>query len=344
MDSSNEGMWSTHRTLGGWQRDGSYITFQIVNTQSDPKAVPEGVAFVVNETSYVTWDHALPERNLEFLRGIDAAYYRFIGEVHAPLLSGGPDQRQRAATAIRMGYSAALETFCALLATAVQSPGFALGWMLQYTNRDLRTVIRKLYDGKGVPSVSAIPFSWLAISEAVHSVSTGDPDANLDANLENQLRVGCSAAWRRLSGDFINKMLLDEYNSLKHGHRARVGGFRVSVGPPVEPGMAPPPELWTRPSGSPFGSTFYTASKLPGKSRNHVLTRHHYNWVPQNMVAGLELLSMSINNLVMFLRFSGGDAGPFQIQRPTDPGLYTAPWAIKLEFDRLSEHPIFGPL
>lgn len=282
------------------------------------------------------WDHSLREKNLEFLKGIDSGYFRYVAEIHYPLLrSKNREQRQRSATAIRMDYSLALETFCALLATAVQSPRFALGWMLRYKSQDLDRVIRKLYNGEAVHSAWPDAFTWLGFSDVVHRV----PDEEGAIEDEQQIRRGFAEAWRRFAADFIDHRMTDEYNSLKHGLRARAGGFTLSVGISASPGEMPLPEAMTPPSGSQFGARFFTAEKIGGR-RDWILTERSQNWVPENMIDGLALLSMSISNLVWFLRSQGGDSARQQLQRPRDLALFAGPWAGKLEFDRVDVHPL----
>ena len=325
-------------TLQGWNRQGARVRFELSGVEPGPTDPAPSVSFVVHETEHVIVDHAVTERNIEFLKGIDPGYFRNVAEVYSPLFgSDDKEQRQRAATAVRLAYSVALETFSSLIAAAVQAPHFALGWMLRYRNADLEKVIRKLHSGEPVQSAFPQNFSWLTLVETVHQIPFDDEAVGQ----EDQIKLGFAKAWKRFSAEFIDQTINDEYNNLKHGFRARQGGFTLSVALPEATGVAPPAEAWTPPSGSSFGSTFFTLVKLEER-RNWGLRRCSRNWVPDNMISGLVLLSISINNLVWFLRFQGGDSTPQELQRPTDLALFSAPWAVGLEWDQIEEHPIIG--
>jgi hypothetical protein len=323
-------------TLQGWNRAGARVRFELSDVAPGPSEPAVSVSFTVNETEHVISDHAVIERNVEFLSGIDPGYFRNVAEVYSPFFgSDDKEQRQRAATAMRLAYSMALETFAALIAVAVQAPHFALGWMLRYRNSDLDEVIRKLRAGEQVHSALSEGFSWLALVEAVHEV----PFDSEAVGQEAQIKLGFAKAWKRFAGEFIDETMNHEYNSLKHGLRARQGGFTLSVALPESPGVAPPVEAWTPPSGSSYGSTFFTLVRLQER-RNWALKKCSRNWVPDNMMAGLVLLSISINNLIWFLRSQGGDPTSQQLQRPSDLELFLAPWAVGLEWDQIDEHPL----
>ena len=113
----------------------------MVDTPELQPQVPH-IGFVVNETSYCLWDmETYGERTLEFVRGIDPTYFDHIASIHGELLEG--DEKQYAATALRIAYTQGLETLFALIGAVVQAPYCVAGWVLKYTNKDLYELVKK---------------------------------------------------------------------------------------------------------------------------------------------------------------------------------------------------------
>lgn len=325
------------QTLSGWSHsDAARISFELSHVELGPERPPEHAPFVVDETPHVVWDHALREKNLSFLQGIDTGYFRHVAEVHHPLLSSNVrEARQRSATALRFAHAHALETFCALAAASVQAPHFALGWLLRYKNQDLESVIRKLQMGEPMHSAWPDRFSWLRLSELVHEVPATIPEKDL-----HHVKEAFARAWSLFAADFVDRANLDEYNSLKHGLRARSGGFKISMGPVDQSGQLNP-ETMTTPSGSVYGCSYFLPERI-GNRRDWAVSEQHQNWVPENLAGALVLLSMSINNLVWFLRRQAGDSAAAQLHRPSSNAIFDDPWAVRLEFDRMVTHPMVG--
>jgi len=97
----------------------------------------EPVKFVVYDTPHACWDLELRRKNLEFLEGIDAEYFRYVAEMNVTHLES--DNKHRAALALRLAYSQGLETLFALLGARIQAPHCVIGWMLAYENKELQT-------------------------------------------------------------------------------------------------------------------------------------------------------------------------------------------------------------
>ena len=100
------------------------------------------VQFVIDETPYACWDWELTRKNLEFLEGIDADYFRYVAETNGANLEG--EDKHRAALSLRLAYSQGLETLFALLCSAVQAPQCVVGWMLSYKNEELQQLVQKI--------------------------------------------------------------------------------------------------------------------------------------------------------------------------------------------------------
>jgi hypothetical protein len=195
----------------------------------------EFVRFVVDERPYACWEWNLRERNLEFLRGIDPSYYTYVAEANSEHLEDEEHGRQ-AALAIRVAYSQALETLFALLGAMVQAPECVFGWLLAYRNVELESFIRKLSQRQAVRNRLNIEPTWESLSAAVHQF------CNYDADKKDWIAKGYARAWARFAGEFLNERASAEYNSIKHGLRARLGGFQLSFGIEKVYRQAVPPE------------------------------------------------------------------------------------------------------
>ena len=71
----------------------------------------QNVSFLVDETPCCLWDTDIRQRNLDFLDSIDPGYFEHIADLHGESLEG--DEKQYAATALRVAYFQGLETLFA---------------------------------------------------------------------------------------------------------------------------------------------------------------------------------------------------------------------------------------
>jgi len=99
----------------------------------------ECATFFVGRQPQVVWGTDLREKNLEFLRGIDAGYFEHVALTHVPLLAS--ENKHYAAAAIRIAHGQALETLMGLIAAALQATTCPLGWMLAYQNQHLKDAV-----------------------------------------------------------------------------------------------------------------------------------------------------------------------------------------------------------
>lgn len=192
--------------------------------------------FAVDETPYCVWEHDLKERNLRFVESIDHGYFEYLAIAHAPNLEG--ETRQKAAIALRTAYHHALETFFSLLCAFVQAPGCAVGWIQKCQSGQLRSLVRKIQEGRhhlfnraGLPTIT-----WQVLSETINLFSCEDPSRTLESQRLYAI------LWSRFAADFLNDYHVKEYNSIKHGFRARAGGFTLAMGVEHEYGVPPPQE------------------------------------------------------------------------------------------------------
>ncbi len=298
----------------------------------------ESVTFVVNETPYACWDWELQRKNLEFLDGIDAEYFKYAAEANLGHLEG--DNKHRAALALRLSYSQGLETLLALLCSLVQSPECVIGWMLSYKNSELRNVVRKISDREDVYSMlKDKPVTWELLARHVHS------PLNFDEEKRKWIQKGFKHLWSQFAHDFLDESSSNEYNSAKHGMRARAGGFYLAVGPEENPGVPAPPEKMQSLGGSEFGTSFFIRERIvENNNTNFRPRRHSRNWHPENLANGLILLSTSINNVVDFLRMINGvKPEKCRFMTPNSEAAFEQPWKHSVGVNNASFDLIIKP-
>lgn len=283
----------------------------------------EYCSFVTDRTPHVLWDFDIRQRNIEYLDSLEGGFFWHYVEAHQPLLSG--ENRHFAALVIRSAYSHALEAFFALLGSFVQAPQCAVGWMLTYTNEELRSLVRKISDGQPVLArLTTRPVTWNTIAHAVHCTPTGD------AQMDSEVPEGFAQAWECLARDFLDPARDREYNNFKHGLRVGQGGFNISIGIPTSPEIPVPQEDMIDVGGSEYGSTFFEQERL-GDRVNFHLKKTWLNWNPENHIAGLSLLSTSMANILSALKaVNGVDRGKCPIRYPKNPSIFREPWSHHL--------------
>jgi hypothetical protein len=119
-----------------------------------------------------------------------------------------------------------------------------------------------------------------------------------------------------------------EYNSIKHGFRCKVGGFFLSIKSAEQPEAVVPAAEEELYGGSIFGTTTFTAEKFSDQHPHHIrIKTESQNWFPQNYVAALHLIGMSIRNVLAFANaWNGGDRSTLPLAYPHDEALFQLPW------------------
>ena len=257
------------------------------------------VRFVVNETPYCFWDLDVHGKNLEFINKIDPKYFEHIAALNGELLEG--EQKQYVAAALRVAYSHGLETLFALLCAAVQAPDCVIGWFLKYRNSELFEFVKKINEGRIIYSkLRCHRVTWRVIADLVFSdFKTGDEEK------DESIRRNFSRSWGHFASDFLDKKFDLEYNSIKHGSRARMGGFYFAMGAEDVLGVPAPPERMHTMANSVFGSSYFVADRLHD-SRNFTVSHQSLNWVPDNYVDALHLISSAIHNVLARLKILHG--------------------------------------
>lgn len=295
----------------------------------------EIIGFIANTKPYACWDWDLNQKNIEFLEGIDAEYFRYIAEAHAEHLEG--ENRHRAALALRISYSQALEALMALLCASVQAPNCVIGWMLSYNNSDLKNVVKKISNQKEVYTrLKGRPISWELIAQYIHS------NLSFDQLKKEWIIKGFGKLWRKFANDFLDDKFSMEYNGAKHGLRTRPGGFSLAIGFQDAPNVPVSPDKMQSLGGSKYGTSYFTREKLVENDRiNFRPRRQSRNWDPYNFINGLGLLSVSINNVISYLRILNKfDPKNCRFITPNDKDFADAPWmksvgVINFDFDKV---------
>jgi hypothetical protein len=282
----------------------------------------QNVRFAIDETAYCLWDLDIRQRNLDFINKIDAHYFEYIANLHGESLEG--DEKQYAAAALRIAYSHGLESLFSLLCACVQAPDCVVGWLLNYQNKELYEVVRKISEWRPRQIYSKLrnrSVNWDAVADLIFMhVKTGGDEK------DKRIRDNFARLWGRFASDFLNENYKYEYNSIKHGLRARMGGFYLAIGAEDVPGVPAPPEKMRTMVNSEFGSSFFVPVRLHDR-RNFTIQHQSLNWDPQNLVYALLLISMSINNVVGFLKvLHGVPANEVQFSWASDDESYQEPW------------------
>lgn len=280
--------------------------------------------FFVDEEPYCVWELDIKERNLEYLKSLDHYFFEYIADLYSKELSG--ENKQRASIALRTAYHHGLETFFALLCASIQAPYSIYAWMLKYKTLQLRNLVDKIkYMNNKVFNVYGWDhLSFDKISEKIHSYSV------IDAKEKEEIISLFSVLWLRFSADFLSQNNINEYNSIKHGFRTSAGGFGIAGAVEKVAGVPAPKESMVSLGYSEFGSSFFTTQILgnPKKNPNFRGQRCSLNWNPESMSESLQLISMSINNIITYLRIINSDnSNDFAYSFPKEKGFFGKPWA-----------------
>lgn len=292
----------------------------------------QSTLFAVNDEPFCLWEVDLPVRTRTFLDGIDAGYFDYILQAHT-----STEDEKRALVAIRLSLHHATETLFSLLGALVQAPDCPYAWIAKCSNIELREFAERVtrQDNSLITKLEMDSVNWASIASAVYL--TYQPGTERQRNT-----IECfSRLWTILAGDLLNPTHVDEYNALKHGFRARPGGFSLAVG--VEPsfGVSPPDSEMESLGQSDFGATFLKIESL-GSSRasRHIRSRQtSINWSLERVVLLHQLVYMSINNVVSALKVVNGYApSTCRFMRPQDDSDFQKPWtygtgAISINID-----------
>jgi len=285
----------------------------------------EGSKFVVDEKPYCAWEISLIKNNQSFIKKIEPKYFKYLSNVNFNIFKNDKDElnHQFAALSLRIAYSHALETFFALLFSALQAPDCISGWLKKYAINDLINLINKVSTRKKILSkIELESFTWRGIANTIFQNVKFEDEEN---TLKYKEKFGI--LWKLLSNDFIDTKIREEYNSLKHGFRITPGGFGIAVGLQDAPDIPAPPERMKTIGYSKFGSTFPIEEKLWDKDPNFRLKKLSRNWEVENFFHALNLISLSISNVQVFIKLINGiDPTECKFEYPQSLEYFDEPW------------------
>jgi len=274
----------------------------------------DDLIFKVDETSYCLWDVDIKNRNKEFLNSFDPDYFIFLFET-----LNNTDNDQYASIGIRTTLYQAIETLFSLIGAYLQAPYSCYAWIGKCSNKELRDIIQKINNQKNLYNVFNISnISWNDIAALIFKNSQTDSERN------KQLSEAYGKLWSQIAFNFFKSINTDEYNSLKHGFRVKLGGFSLKIG--FENENKPMQSM----GGSKYGSSFLKISQIGKQNRsnpNITSRRTSLNWSYEQNAILLQLVYLSINNLIYALKHINGiniENHPFK--NPKDISAFLKPW------------------
>ena len=277
--------------------------------------------FVVDEKPWCVWDWDIRQLNERFLERFDPSFFDYVATAHLGSLDG--EDKQHAAVALRTSYSHAMETLFAVIGAMLQAPDCVVGWLHKYRNEDLNSLVSKIHSHQAIlAKIHLKEVSWFGLSNAVFSrISIAD------SGKHQRIRTEFGTFWSRLAAEFLDEQGSAEYNGFKHGLRLRGGGFQLFVGPEETPGQPCPDEKMAPLGGSTFGSTYYVPTTFNGVPPNIHVVQHSRNWTPENYAYRLRLISLSLQNILSFLRIMlGADPTQQRFVWPDNWEIFTECW------------------
>ncbi len=129
--------------------------------------------------------------------------------------------------------------------------------------------------------------------------------------------------------EYLDKNYIDEYNSLKHGFRIKAGGFGLSIDLEHQYGLPPPDDEMKLIGHSEYGASFIRLESIFPEKKNRSLRsrRISLNWKIEKVTLLIQLISMSINNVVSALKFVNGySPTSLKFTRPSKDDDFDKPW------------------
>ncbi len=186
--------------------------------------------------------------------------------------------------------------------------------------------------------VDITSISWEKIAESLLLFSFDDKDK------EKRIKQKFAVLWKRFADDFLEPSFAPEYNSIKHGFRAKSGGFWLAIGREDSPDIPAPADRMHLLGKSEFGSTFFTVESLDKNKRNFRLLKHSRGWQLERFYVGLHLISDSLQNILSFLKIANGIA-PSNVEFvwANPESLFDEPWKQHSSLSGMSMNSIVTP-
>jgi hypothetical protein len=278
--------------------------------------------FAVNDDPYCLWETDLAARNRAFLDGVDPEYFDYVLQTHI-----NTEDEKHALVAIRLSLHHATEAMFSLLGSFVQAPDCPYAWIAKCSNSELWEFALRVNrnDSSLITKLNIPSISWATVASAVFATYQPDTERQKDT-------IKCFARlWSVLTEELVNQKNVDEYNAMKHGFRARPGGFSLAIGVESAYGVSPPESEMKTLGQSAFGATFLKIEQLgSAKGSRHIRSRQtSVNWSLERVVLLQQLVYMSINNVVSALKVVNGyAANTCRFLRPENDSDFEQPWTF----------------
>lgn len=278
--------------------------------------------FQVGKKPYCVWGHNLVQDNLIFLSQIDSDFFLYQADVNAANLKSDGRKQQHAALALRANYLHATEVFFAIAMATIQAPACPVGWVFRYRSEQLRQLVEDVARGRSVSSPwwSSIGKSWRDFASTVLSRFKCEPPTDKD-----QVTGNFGEFWQRIADEFLSADCSAEYNSFKHGLRARASPVQVGIGRQDDPETPCPPEKMTYFS-SDSGSSWVGVEAIEDDRINLRVFHRSVAWHPGSIHERLQLVSVSINNVVAWLESTLGAKSPREWKYPPNLMVFDECW------------------
>lgn len=260
--------------------------------------------FVINETPYCVWDEDIHQLNRRFIESIEPEYFDYLVQTHNVIRD--ETHTQHASIALRMAYGHAVETLLALICAAVQAPECVFGWMTKYKNNELDDLCAAITNGDHFRTrLELSERSWIGIAAVVWQGAD-----EVIARTQSELY---GTFWSMLAHEHLSDESRGEYNSLKHGMRAKATGMTISIG---ESGSG----TQMVKLGNEFGTSYIMDERVVTHDRvNLRFSQHARGWHPERFAKSLPGITASINNVKAFLqRWNKYQSATTVLQLPDD--------------------------
>lgn len=248
----------------------------------------------VNRRPYRVFDTlpVPPEQHL--LSGYEPEFHEKLAESLIERVKESKDEH--ATLGLRLLYGLAQETFFGWLFAVMQAPRAPSAWLSLYNNNDLRELIVRFQAGEDLPNFTKCrkPGSWELLPELLL------PECLTQSERQRVRQLGL--LWGQWASEQLDVRSRNEFNSLKHGMRARMGSMMLMI-------------AGTQIEGEEHGSFFVNYSR---KGPDLLARFNSRSWSGLRLFAHIQLMTMSISNLVTFLRglHHIGDTSRYEYRLP----------------------------
>lgn len=259
--------------------------------------------FKIDQKPICIWDFNVEKNNLDFLNEFDSEYFLYQTELFEKELDG--ENNLKAALSIRNIFHHSLETLFSLFCAAIQSPYCIYAWLSLSRTNDLRNVVQKISNNDKTLShyLEAETISWQKIAETIYFLNNDLMMKEID---KSKLINDITRIWEALAVLFLNEYSIDEYNAIKHGLRAKAGGYSLNIGPTGTLNNPERHDEWISMGSSKYGSSFYILEKVNSsqmkKNPNYKSKKRFLNWNPEFIIDAIKLITCSISNIISYLK------------------------------------------